>query len=204
MAGSLPLSAVRGLLLLLAALAATRAGEGGGVSPLPGGGSVQGEAMSLFLELAAPYFQAVPPERSLPRLGDRRTRTREGLDELLTPVGFESVSWATVVIDMGGAPEEVWASLTDAFYDLAALDEEQTARLRAEFLAAAPSLLDANGRIPSGMHLNIATSRLLPAPARAARPDPLAELAELAELVPGIGTTPTAASDNGPQTAREQ
>lgn len=125
-----------------------------------GGGSVQGEAMSLFLEIAAPYFKAVPPERSLPRLGDRRTRNRQGLDELLAPAGFGPVSWATVVIDLGGTPDQVWSSLTDAFYDLAALDEDQTARLRTEFLAAAPSLPDPTGRIPAGMHLNIATTRL--------------------------------------------
>ncbi|MFC1406852.1 MULTISPECIES: class I SAM-dependent methyltransferase [Streptacidiphilus] len=133
---------------------------GGRLAVAVGGGSVKGEAMSLFLEIAAPYFSAVPPERSLPRLGDRRTRTREGLDELLTPAGFEPVSWTTVVIDMGGAPEQVWESLTDAFYDLAALDENQTARLRTEFLAAAPFLLDTAGRIPAGMHLNTATTRL--------------------------------------------
>ncbi|WP_042404093.1 class I SAM-dependent methyltransferase [Streptacidiphilus carbonis] len=133
---------------------------GGRFAVAVGGGSVPGEAMSLFLELARPYFKAVPPERSMPRLGDRRSRTREGLDELLTPAGFEPVSWQTVTIDMGGTPERVWISLTDAFYDMTALDEDQTARLRTDFLAAAPALLDPTGRIPSGMRLNLATTRL--------------------------------------------
>jgi hypothetical protein len=42
MAPPLPPSAVRGLLLLLASLAATRAGRGAGGPPLPGGGVVGG------------------------------------------------------------------------------------------------------------------------------------------------------------------
>ncbi|MEY9840900.1 hypothetical protein ABH941_006174 [Streptacidiphilus sp. EB103A] len=42
MAPPLPPSAVRGLLLLLASLAATRPGEGAGGAPLPGGGAVGG------------------------------------------------------------------------------------------------------------------------------------------------------------------
>ncbi|WP_406369669.1 hypothetical protein OG788_07665 [Streptomyces sp. NBC_00647] len=67
-----------------------------------------------------------------------------------------------MIIDMCGTPEQVWGAATEAFYDLAVLDPEQTASLRAEFLAAAPALLDTAGRIPSGMRLNIASSRLLP------------------------------------------
>ncbi|WP_445527562.1 class I SAM-dependent methyltransferase [Streptomyces cyslabdanicus] len=127
-----------------------------------GGGAVDGQAMSLFLTLARPYFKAASPERSIPRLGDGRARSREGLDELLGPAGFAPVSWDTVVIDLGGTPEQVWDYTTEAFYDMVVLDPEQTASLRAEFLAAAPALLDADGRIPSGMRLNIATTRLLP------------------------------------------
>jgi hypothetical protein len=42
MAPPLPPSAVRGLLLLLASLAATRTGRGAGGPPLPGGGVVGG------------------------------------------------------------------------------------------------------------------------------------------------------------------
>ena len=125
-----------------------------------GGGPVQGQAMSLFLELSRPYFKAVPPERTMPRLGNKRTRTREGLDDLLAPAGFAPVSWSTVLLDLGGTPEQAWTSTINAFYDMEVLDEDQTARLRAEFLAAAPSLSDATGRIPSGMRLNIATARL--------------------------------------------
>jgi len=135
---------------------------GGRVAVAVGGGAVEGQAMSLFLALARPYFKAAPPERSMPRLGDRRARSREGLDEVFGPAGFAPVSWDTVVIDMGGAPEQVWDSITEAFYDMVVLDQEQTASLRTEFLAAAPALLETDGRLPCGMRLNIATARLLP------------------------------------------
>ncbi|MGW1180821.1 class I SAM-dependent methyltransferase [Streptomyces drozdowiczii] len=133
---------------------------GGRFAVAVGGGAVEGEALSLFLDLARPYFRAAPPERSMPRLGNPKVRKRETLDELLGPAGFAPVSWDTVVLDMGGTPEEVWASNAGGLYDMVALDEEQTARLRGEFLAAAPALQDVDGRIPSGMRLNIATTRL--------------------------------------------
>ncbi|MGQ4351699.1 class I SAM-dependent methyltransferase [Streptomyces drozdowiczii] len=133
---------------------------GGRFAVAVGGGAVEGQAMSLFLDLARPYFKAAPPERSLPALGNPRVRKRESLDELLGPAGFAPVSWDTVVLDMGGTPEEVWASNAGGLYDMMALDEEETARLRAEFLAAAPALQDADGRVPSGMRLNIAVTRL--------------------------------------------
>ncbi|SED58780.1 Ubiquinone/menaquinone biosynthesis C-methylase UbiE [Streptomyces sp. 2131.1] len=133
---------------------------GGRFAVAVGGGPVEGEALSLFLDLARPYFKAAPPERSLPRLGNPKVRKRETLDELLGPAGFAPVSWDTVVLDMGGTPEEVWASNAGGLYDMVALDEEETARLRAEFLAAAPALQDTDGRVPSGMRLNIAVTRL--------------------------------------------
>lgn len=135
---------------------------GGRFAVAVGGGAVEGQGMSLFLDLARPYFKAAPPERSMPRLGNPRVRKRESLDELLGPAGFAPVSWDTVVLDMGGTPEEVWASNAGGLYDMMALDGEETARLRAEFLAAAPALQDADGRVPSGMRLNIAVTHLRP------------------------------------------
>ncbi|MFF0739161.1 class I SAM-dependent methyltransferase [Streptomyces sp. NPDC004111] len=144
----------------IAAEAARVLVAGGRLAVAVGGGAVEGEAMSLFLTLARPYFDAASPERSVPRLGDGRARSREGLDELFGPAGFAPVSWDTVVLDMGGTPEQVWDALTEAYYEMAALDRDQTARLRAEFLAAAESLRGADTRVPAGMRLNIATTRL--------------------------------------------
>ncbi|WUS97169.1 methyltransferase domain-containing protein [Streptomyces sp. NBC_00708] len=133
---------------------------GGRFAVAVAGGAVEGQAMRLFLELARPYFRAAPPERSLPRLGSGRLLTREALDGLLGPAGFAPIGWDTVVLEMGGTPEEIWVAATRSFYNMVELDEEQTASLRAEFLAAVPALLDADGRAAAGTRLNIATTRL--------------------------------------------
>ncbi|MFJ8039558.1 class I SAM-dependent methyltransferase [Kitasatospora sp. NPDC096147] len=132
---------------------------GGQLAVAVGGGAVEGQAASLFLALARPYFAAAAPERSMPRLGDGRARSREGLDQLFGPAGFAPVGWSTVLIDLGGAAEQVWESLTEAYYDMVLLDRAQTAALRAEFLTAVEELADRDGRIPAGLRLNVATSR---------------------------------------------
>ncbi|MER5640022.1 class I SAM-dependent methyltransferase [Kitasatospora sp. NPDC002227] len=132
---------------------------GGTLAVAVGGGAVEGEAVELFLTLLRPYLKAAPADRHMPRLGDRRSRTREGLDELLAPAGFGPVGWRTVTIDLGGTPAELWPALTVCFYDMTVLDERQTAELKAEFLASAAGRQDADGRIAAGMRINIATAR---------------------------------------------
>ncbi|MDX3095183.1 class I SAM-dependent methyltransferase [Streptomyces sp. ME19-03-3] len=133
--------------------------RGGTLAVAVGGGPVPGEAVELFLDVARPFWAAAP-ERRIPRLGDRRTRTREGIDGLLAPLGFAPLSWETVVIGMDGTPEKVWSSLTGAFYDMEALDEERTAELRALFLDRVTGLTEAGGRVPCGMRINVAAARL--------------------------------------------
>ncbi|MGW2474568.1 class I SAM-dependent methyltransferase [Streptomyces sp. NPDC001665] len=133
---------------------------GGQFAVAVSGGAVEGQALRLFLQLARPYFRSAPSERSLPQLGSGRLLTRDALDELLGPAGFAPVSWNTVVLEMGGTPEEVWVAATRSFYNMVELDEEQTASLRAEFFAAVPELLAADGRAAAGTRLNIATTRL--------------------------------------------
>ena len=55
--------------------------------------------MELLLSLARPFCQAATAaERRMPRLGARRTRIREGLDELPAPAGFAPVSWQSIVM----------------------------------------------------------------------------------------------------------
>jgi ubiquinone/menaquinone biosynthesis C-methylase UbiE len=125
-----------------------------------GGGAVVGEAMELFLSLARPHFQAAATAgRRMPRLGSRGTRTREGLDEILAPAGFAPVSWESIVIDQSGTPEQVWQSNLSMFYDVAMLDTDQLAQLRQAFVADSSALL-VDGRLPCGMRINIATTRI--------------------------------------------
>ncbi|MFF3560457.1 class I SAM-dependent methyltransferase [Streptomyces sp. NPDC002574] len=135
---------------------------GGALAVAVGGGPVPGEGVDLFLTLAVPHFEAAAPERRLPRLGDRRTRGREGLDALLGPLGFAPLSWRTVVIGMDGTPSEVWSALSSTYYDMEVLDEERTADLRAEFLGRAAALAGPDGRLPSGMRVTMGATRLQP------------------------------------------
>ncbi|WNV86117.1 class I SAM-dependent methyltransferase [Umezawaea sp. Da 62-37] len=130
---------------------------GGAFAVAVGGGAVPGEAMELFLALSLPLFKAAG---TMPRLGDRRTRTREGLDGLLGAAGFAPVSWEPVVIDMGGTAEHVWGRMTGSFYDMEVLTGDQVAGLRALFLAEAPGLA-IDGRVPCGVKIVYATTRLV-------------------------------------------
>lgn len=70
------------------------------------------------------------------------------------------MSWQTVVIGMDGTPSEVWSTLTSTYYDMEVLDEEQTADLRAGFLGRAADLAGSDGRLPCGMRINMAATRL--------------------------------------------
>jgi SAM-dependent methyltransferase len=132
---------------------------GGRFAITVGAGPVPGGALELFLSLASPVFAALPPERRVPRMGDRRARGRAGLDELLTPAGFEPVSWEEFPLALSGTPEQVWAAAVPSYYEMAMLDEEQFAALHAEFLAEA-----ATRPVSGGARIAVATAALSPRP----------------------------------------
>lgn len=123
-----------------------------GTGPVPGG------ALDLFLSLARPMFAALPKERRVPRMGDRRTRSREGLGELLAAAGFEPVSWEEITLELTGTPEQVWEFAVPSYYEMAMLDERETTKLRAQFLAEA-SLRSTDGQLIGGARIAIATTR---------------------------------------------
>jgi SAM-dependent methyltransferase len=125
-----------------------------GAGPLPGGG------LDLFLSLARPVFAAVPAERRVPTMGDRRTRTQAGLDELLVPAGFAPVAWEEITLELNGTPEQVWESAVPSYYDMVTLDDQQVARLREDFLAQAADQSSA-GRLDGGARIAIVTTRLV-------------------------------------------
>jgi SAM-dependent methyltransferase len=107
---------------------------GGRFAVAVGLGAVPGGALDLFLSLARPVFSAVPAERQVPAMGDRRTRTRAGLDELLVPAGFSPVSWTEITLELTGTPEQLWGFAVASYYDMATLDAGQVARLHDEFV----------------------------------------------------------------------
>jgi SAM-dependent methyltransferase len=131
---------------------------GGRFAITVGAGPVPGGALELFLSLARPVFATLPAERRVPPLGDRRTRSRAGLDELLTPAGFEPVSWEEFPLELSGTPEQVWESVVPSYYEMAQLDDEQVGALRGDFIARA-SALSSTGVVTGGARIAVATAR---------------------------------------------
>lgn len=132
---------------------------GGVLACVVGGGAVGGEAYDRFLGLLRETVGAVPAAQRIPALGDRRTRSRDGLDEVLAPAGFAAVAWETVPIDLSGPVEQVWATVS-GLYDLGPLDSAAVRRLRAAFFAGVRDLTTAEGTVPCAFKVHIATARL--------------------------------------------
>jgi ubiquinone/menaquinone biosynthesis C-methylase UbiE len=124
-----------------------------GLRPAPGSGR------ALFLELAQPIFATAQQQGAMPTLGDRRTRTREGMNELVTASGFQNLDWAEVSLGADATPEHIWQSAVDSYYDVALVDARQLQRLRDEFLSQASRLVD-EGLLAYGARMAIATTRL--------------------------------------------
>jgi SAM-dependent methyltransferase len=132
---------------------------GGTLACVVGGGALGGEAFERFLTLLRRTVAAMPPARRIPALGDRRTRSREGLDEILGPAGFAAVDRDTVPIDLSGPVERVWAAMS-GLYDLGPLDRPTVRRLRAEFLAEVRELTMPDGQVPCVFTVHLVTTRL--------------------------------------------
>ncbi|MGM9444085.1 class I SAM-dependent methyltransferase [Streptomyces murinus] len=130
---------------------------GGVLACVVGGGAVGGEAYERFVRLLRRAGEENPAR--IPALGDKRVRSREGLDEVLRPVGFGGVEWETVPIDIGGTLEQVWESMS-GLYDLAPMAEQAVARLRQDFLAEVADLVTPDGIVPCGFKVHLASARL--------------------------------------------
>ncbi|MFF8592494.1 hypothetical protein ACF061_13795 [Streptomyces sp. NPDC015220] len=130
---------------------------GGVLACVVGGGAVGGEAYELFGSLLRAAVRGAPAGQRVPALGDRRTRSREGLGALLRPAGFGPPAWETVPIDLGGPLERVWASVS-GIYDVGPLAPAAVARLRDTFLAEAAGLAGPDGRVPCGFRVHVATA----------------------------------------------
>jgi SAM-dependent methyltransferase len=131
---------------------------GGLLACVLGGGAVGGEAFELFGDLLRPVADAVPPERRMPPIGDRRLRERDGFDEVFRGAGFEAADWRTLPLDLGGTAEQVWEAVSGV-YNTGPLEPAAVAGLRAAFLAGAARLADADGRVPCGVNLQVVTAR---------------------------------------------
>jgi SAM-dependent methyltransferase len=125
---------------------------GGRFVTLVGGGPRGDDAFAGFLDLARPYARTAPP---VPRLGDRRARTDDGLAAVLA--GFASLSIDDVMIDLSGTADEVWSSLSTG-YELATLASDARAALHAVFLAHATRWQRADGAVAATMYGRLVTA----------------------------------------------
>ncbi|MFF4134671.1 class I SAM-dependent methyltransferase [Streptomyces mirabilis] len=165
---------------------------GGMLACVIGGGAVGGEAYELFVGLLRSAIGTAPVEQRIPALGDRRTRSRTGLDSVLAPAGFAPVDWETVPIDLSGPVEQVWAALAGV-YDVGPLDAATVESLRVDFLTGAKKLTAPNGIVPCGMNVHLVTTNLTanltanPAASPAASPKtrPAVNAAASPEVRPG-------------------
>ncbi|MFD8134235.1 class I SAM-dependent methyltransferase [Streptomyces mirabilis] len=149
---------------------------GGMLACVIGGGAVGGEAYELFVGLLRSAIGTAPAEQRIPALGDRRTRSRAGLDSVLAPAGFAPVDWETVPIDLSGPVEQVWDALAGV-YDVGPLDAATVESLRVDFLAGAKKLTAPNGIVPCGMNVHLVTTNLTANPAASPRTRPAANAA---------------------------
>ncbi|MFK4274351.1 class I SAM-dependent methyltransferase, partial [Streptomyces milbemycinicus] len=132
---------------------------GGVLACVVGGGAVGGEAYERFLTLLRRTTEETPSSQRIPALGDKRTRSREGLDEVLGPAGFAAVDWETVPIDLSGPVEQVWAAVS-SLYDLGPLDRAAVERLRKAFFAEVRGMAIPDGHVPCVFRIRLATARL--------------------------------------------
>ncbi|WP_149179106.1 class I SAM-dependent methyltransferase [Streptomyces sp. TRM49041] len=134
---------------------------GGVLACVVGGGpGGDGEAYDVFLRLLKPLVRALPADRRIPALGDRRTRSRDGLDDLLRDGGFGPVEWETLPLRLSGSVEEVWTTLS-GMYDLGPLDPSDVASLRKGFLGEVERIRTPSGDVPCAMWIHLARARLL-------------------------------------------
>lgn len=132
---------------------------GGVLACVVGGGVVGGEAYERFLTLLRRTIEQTPASQRITALGDKRTRSREGFDEVLGPAGFEAVDWETVPIDLSGPVEQVWAAVS-SLYDLGPLDRATVERLRKAFFAEVRGMTTPDGHVPCAFKIRLATARL--------------------------------------------
>ncbi|MYR03539.1 class I SAM-dependent methyltransferase [Streptomyces sp. SID6139] len=130
---------------------------GGVLACVMDGGAVGGEAYERFVRLLRRAGEETTAR--IPALGDKRARSREGLEEVLRPVGFGEVEWETVPIDIGGTLEQVWESMS-GLYDLAPMAEDAVARLHRDFLTEVADLVTPDGIVPCGFTVHLASARL--------------------------------------------
>ncbi|ATY14265.1 class I SAM-dependent methyltransferase [Amycolatopsis sp. AA4] len=130
---------------------------GGQLSLVLSGGAAGDDARTLFGKLLREILAGVPAEQRLSPLGDERTATQAGLDEILAPAGFGPVRWRTEEIDFSGSLDQVW-DFVSTFYNLFPLSESASGALETAFRTQAPALARPDGLIPLAFQVHLAST----------------------------------------------
>tara|TARA_R110002096_G_scaffold143328_5_gene299416 strand:+ start:69425 stop:70228 length:804 start_codon:yes stop_codon:yes gene_type:complete len=122
-----------------------------------GGGPKVDDTFELFLDLLSSYRR---PERSVPSIGERRGRTKDGLANLFgNHQAFgDALDVKEYYVDFGGSFEEVWIRLS-TIYDLMYFTEDEAMDLKETFRGRLNN--NASDHIPCTMAIRrvIATRR---------------------------------------------
>jgi SAM-dependent methyltransferase len=131
----------------------------GGLLALVMGAGAGEDAYTMFRARMRGVLDDQPADRRMPPVGDRRTRTREGLDEILTPAGFGPVTWQIVPVDIGGDLDHVWTVMS-GIYNMGPLDEDTVRGLRTVFESDTAAVTTPDGHVACTMRLHLVTALL--------------------------------------------
>lgn len=131
----------------------------GGLLAVVVGGPERAGAHGLIRSAFRELVDGLPQRYRLPRIGDRRTYTREGMDEILGPAGFAPVDLDVVPITGRGTVDEAWQVAT-SFYDFDLLDDDMVAGLRERFDAEAPGIAEPDGGVSWTITVSVFTTSL--------------------------------------------
>lgn len=123
---------------------------GGRFAAVIGGGSAEADDIwaRLVQRLAKFSFQG-------PQIGNRKTRSEEGLRELLN--GFKEVQVEKFVLDLSGTPDDIWALFLDT-YNCDMMNEEDLGRLKQELYNDCRELLRPDGSVPCSMRMLVVSA----------------------------------------------
>lgn len=127
---------------------------GGTFAAIVGRSFLLGDVGPVFLDI----FKSVAKQDSLPTsFGDRRTRTIDGLTDLLR-TDFGDLQFEDVDVQWQARPEELWESLLQT-YDIDRLSHDARRRLRDQLIPALSELADDQGVVSTGWGLRLVRGR---------------------------------------------
>lgn len=124
--------------------------DGGSFSAIVGRSFLTGKVGEVFLDIFKPIAKARLTEL---RLGDARTRSEAGWQELLKR-DFVDVAFEDIDIDWTPTPEQLWSDMLDT-YDADRMSEAARAQFKSELLSAFAPMQSDDGTLQTGWGLRL-------------------------------------------------